>query len=102
TTATANDVPYLKGSTTWQANGHKQLSPTEYSLCDRQVRDVQLIQVDLAVVDSRSPTRWVYSTLAYDGQGYDPSKPGSIWDRLNPLATQSPHTPTNIRTSPLP
>ena len=88
TTATENDVPYLKGSTTWKANGHKQQSPTEYSLCDREVRDVHLIQVDLAVVDSRSPTRWVYSTLAYDGKDYDPSKPGSIWDRLKPLGVQ--------------
>lgn len=96
TTATENDVPYLRGSTTWKANGHKQLSPTEYALCDREVRDVHLVQVDLAVVDSRSPTRWVYSTLAYDGKGYDPAKSHSIWDRLKPLGVQFGNDPQSF------
>lgn len=96
TTATENDVAYLKGSTTWKANGHKQTSPTEYSLCERQVRDVHLVQVDLAVVDSRSPTRWVYSTLAYDGRGYDPSSNESIWKRLKPLGVQFGNDPMSF------
>lgn len=96
TTATENDVPYLKGSTTWKANGHKQLSPTEYALCDREVRDVHLVQVDLAVVDRRSPTRWVYSTLAYDGKSYDPAKNESIWDRLKPLGVQFGNDPQSF------
>ena len=67
TTASGEDVPYLRNSTTWQANGHKQLSPTSYDKCAREVREVHLVQMDLAVVDPRSPTRWVYSTLVYDG-----------------------------------
>jgi len=84
TTADATTVPYLKGSTNWQANGHVQKSPTEYSTCDREVRTVHLVQVDIAVVDSRSPTRWVYSTLAYDG-----TLPGAtVLDRLTPLGVQ--------------
>lgn len=84
TTADEMTVPYLKGSTNWQANGHKQLGPTEYSTCERQVRTVHLVQVDIAVVDLRSPTRWVYSTLAYDG-----TLPGAtVWDRLTPLGVQ--------------
>jgi hypothetical protein len=45
---------------------------------------VHLVQVDLAVVDSRSPTRWVYSTLVYDG-----NLPGAtVIDRLTPLGVQ--------------
>lgn len=84
TTADETNVSYLKGSTTWQANGHVQLSPTTYSECERRPRKVHLIQIDLAVVDSRSPTRWVYSTLAYNG-----FLPGStVWDRLEPLGVQ--------------
>jgi hypothetical protein len=42
------------------------------------------VQVDLAVIDPRSPTRWVYSTLAYDG-----TRPGpTVWSRLVPLGVQ--------------
>lgn len=84
TTADETTVPYMKGSTNWQANGHVQLSPTTYSTCERKVRTVHLVQVDIAVVDSRSPTRWVYSTLAYDG-----TLPGpTVWERLTPLGVQ--------------
>ncbi|MBW8832573.1 MAG: hypothetical protein JF606_24875 [Burkholderiales bacterium] len=84
TTADERDVPYLKGSTTWQANGHVQESPTKYSTCVRKVRDVHLVQMDLAVVDLRSPTRWVYTTLAYDG-----TLPGkTVWDRMKPIGVQ--------------
>ena len=83
TTADETVVPYLKGSTSWQANGHKQTDST-YSTCERAVRRVHLVQMDLAVVDTRSPTRWVYSTLAYDG-----TLPGkTVWDRMKPLGVQ--------------
>ena len=84
TTADASDVAYLKGSTTWQANGHVQSGPSTYSLCDRAVRKVHLVQIDLAVVDPRSPTRWVYSTLAYDGR-----LPGkTVLDRVHTLGVE--------------
>jgi hypothetical protein len=83
TTADETDVPYLKGSTSWQANAHQQTGST-YSTCERAVRRVHLVQMDLAVVDLRSPTRWVYSTLAYDG-----TQPGkTVWDRMKPLGVQ--------------
>ncbi|MCA9697497.1 MAG: hypothetical protein KC431_08230 [Myxococcales bacterium] len=84
TTASGEDVPYLKNSTTWQANGHKQLSPTSYDKCAREVREVHLVQMDLAVVDPRSPTRWVYSTLVYDGE----MEGETVWDRMRPLGVQ--------------
>jgi hypothetical protein len=83
-TAEASQVPYLKGSTTWQANGHVQSGPVTYSTCERQVRKVHLVQMDIAVVDARSPTRWVYTTLAYDGK-----LPGkTVWDRMKPIGVQ--------------
>lgn len=84
TTADETDVSYLKGSTNWQANGHKQLTPDTYSTCERTVRRVHLVQIDIAVVDERSPTRWVYSTLSYNG--LLPGK--TVWDRLRPLGVQ--------------
>jgi hypothetical protein len=91
TTADENSVPYLKGTPSWQANGHVQYGPAKYATCLRRVRNVHLIQIDLAVVDSRSPTRWVYSTLAYNG-----FLPGdTVWDHLEPLGVQwgnDPHT----------
>jgi hypothetical protein len=91
TTADGASVPYLRGSTDWQADAHVQYGPDKYSTCERRVRKVHLIQIDIAVVDSRSPTRWVYSTLAYNG-----SLPGkSVLDRVEPLGVQwgsDPHT----------
>ncbi len=84
TTADDKSVPYLKGSTRWQANGHVQTGPTSYATCERKVRHVHLVQMDIAVVDPRSPTRWVYTTLAYDGR-----LPGkTLWDRLKPIGVQ--------------
>lgn len=91
TTADAASVPYLRGSTNWQANAHVQYGSDQYSNCERRPRTVHLIQIDLAVVDSRSPTRWVYSTLVYNG--YLPGK--SVLDRVEPLGVQwgsDPHT----------
>lgn len=91
TTADGASVPYMKGSTEWQAHAHVQYGPDQYSTCERRVRKVHLIQIDLAVVDSRSPTRWVYSTLAYNG--FLPGK--SVLDRVEPLGIQwgnDPHT----------
>ena len=89
TTADESDVPYLKGSTSWQANGHKQTGPTTYSTCERAVRKVHLVQMDLAVVDERSPTRWVYTTLAYDG--LLPGK--TVWERMKPIGVQFGNDP---------
>ncbi|WP_437975337.1 hypothetical protein WMF11_46385 [Sorangium sp. So ce295] len=97
TTATEKDVPYMKGSTNWQANGHKQTGPRTYATCEREVREVHLVQMDLAVVDTRSPTRWVYSTLVYDG-----TLPGAtIWDRMRPLGVQWGNDPQTFPAVPL-
>ena len=87
TTADGNDAPFLKGSTTWRANTHLMLEKNKtYDPCLRTPRTVHLIQIDLAVVDSRSPTRWVYSTVVYY---YDEAKKDApIFERLHPLGVQ--------------
>lgn len=96
TTADASSVAYLKGSNTWNADGHVQLSPVDYSTCGRQVRKVHLVQIDLAVVDNRSPTRWVYSTLAYNGD-----LPGAtVLTRMQPLGVQWGNDPGSFPAVP--
>lgn len=81
TTATPNEVPYLEGGPVWQANRHVE-SDNKF-MCERQVQDVHLVQVDVAVVDERSPSRWVYGTYAYiKGEGE------TVWDNLQPVGLQ--------------
>src|SRR4051794_9606296 len=81
TSATPQDVPYLRGSPNWQADRHVEQN-NEY-FCERKVDSVYLVQVDVAVVDSRSPSRWVFGTFAYDG-----NLNGNAWDRLAPVGLQ--------------
>lgn len=81
TTATPTDVPYLTGSPAWQADRHVETNH-KFS-CERKVQEVRLVQVDVAVVDERSPSRWVYGTFAYiNGAGK------TVWDNLQPVGLQ--------------
>jgi hypothetical protein len=82
TTATPADVPYLKNSPDWQVDRH--IVRNGSFLCRREVQEVRLIQLDVAVVDSRSPTRWVFGTFAYNGN--NPAK--NPWDRMEPVGLQ--------------
>jgi hypothetical protein len=82
TTATPKEVPYLKGSPVWQANSH--IEKNDKFLCVRKVQEVRLVQVDVAVVDERSPSRWVYGTFAYISS----SKGKTLWDKLQPVGLQ--------------
>lgn len=82
TTATPADVSYLKDSPAWQTDRH--IPKGDDFLCERKVADVRLIQLDIAVVDSRSPTRWVFGTFAWNG-----NKAGkTAWDKLEPVGLQ--------------
>jgi len=76
-------VPFLNDSPAWQIDRHKLTAKEGYS-CDREVQISHVVQVDVAVVDPRSPIRWVYGTFAYDGQ-----VPGSnFWEHLVPVGLQ--------------
>jgi hypothetical protein len=44
-------------------------------------RDVRLMQMDVATVDPRSPTGWVFGTFAFDASASD----SSSWLRLRPV-----------------
>ncbi|MBV8202460.1 MAG: hypothetical protein JOZ15_17720, partial [Acidobacteria bacterium] len=85
TTASGDEVPYLKGSPAWTVDRHEQKPDGEY-VCTRAPRPVHLVQLDVAVVDLRSPTRWVYGTFAWYAD-YD-SGGGNAWDHLAPVGLQ--------------
>jgi len=79
----ADCVPFLKGSPEWTVDRHKYTKEKGYQ-CERAPQPDHVVQVDVAVVDKRSPTRWVYGTFAYDGD-----TPGStFWDHLVPVGLQ--------------
>lgn len=81
TTATPRNVFYLNGSPVWWVNRHLEVGG-----CERSPQPVRLLQMDVAVVDERSPTRWVYGTFSFNGplsgEVHDP------WERLSPLGLQ--------------
>ncbi|MFT4742282.1 MAG: hypothetical protein ACI91Z_000253 [Yoonia sp.] len=83
TNATPDCVPYLANSAVWEVNRHKVSAEKTYT-CERDVQQTRLTQVDVAVVDPRSPTRWVYGTFGYsaDADG------DTVLDRLVPLGLQ--------------
>lgn len=84
TTASGEEVPYLKGSPAWTVDRHRQKPDGAY-VCERAPRPVHLVQMDVAVVDPRSPTRWVFGTFAY----YDDYGSGkTAWDHLAPVGLQ--------------
>jgi hypothetical protein len=102
TTATPDCVPFLKGSPEWQLDRHVLDQKQQKYLCQRFVQTSRMVQIDVAVTDSRSPTGWVYGTFAYDGD-----LPGkTFWDRLEPLGIEfgaDPWTfPAVPKTSSLP
>lgn len=79
TTATPEIVSYLDGSPEWQADRHVTVGG-----CERAVQPVYLVQMDVAVVDERAPTRWVYGTFGYNGTIDSPD----VWERMSPLGLQ--------------
>jgi hypothetical protein len=90
TNAPVDCVPYLKGSPEWQIHRHRSMTKgipagqAPYDKCDREPQISRVVQLDVAVVDARSPTRWVYGTYVYDG-----TAPGAtFWDRVLPLGVQ--------------
>ena len=84
TNAPPDCVPYLKGSPEWQIDRHVLNTQTNTYTCQRQVQISRIVQVDVAVTNSRSPTGWVYGTYAYSAD-----QPGTtFWDHLLPLGIE--------------
>ncbi|NVE00659.1 hypothetical protein [Massilia sp. BJB1822] len=80
TTAPDTEVPYLKNTFEWDGNIHVFSGKTCPSgALARRPQKVRLLQLDMAVKDSRAPvTGWVFATLAYNGDaaGVTP------WERM--------------------
>ncbi len=83
TNATPDCVPYLANSAVWSVNRHKMSDSKKY-MCERAVQENRLTQVDVAVVDPRSPTRWVYGTFGYSADATG----DTVLERLVPLGLQ--------------
>jgi hypothetical protein len=96
TTATPAQMPFLKNVPSWKANisdptyckckgtdGKACTFKEETQQCPRQVRDVYLLQFDIAVKDSRSPIGWTYGTFVADGERKAQEK--NPWNRISPL-----------------
>jgi len=111
TSATPEDdgTGFLINSPEWMANRHTKINggvdpnlplPVEdfdQVDCSRTPQPVRLIQVDVSVVDHRSPTGWVFGTFQYDGRR-DGESP---WDRLQPVGLQWGNDPDTWPAAPL-
>lgn len=86
TTASLDDVPYLKGSPKWRAYIYPDPSELNPRITGpREVLTLRLLQVDLAVKDERvaDTTGWVFGTFVYGGG--PGGKGGSGWTNLFPI-----------------
>jgi hypothetical protein len=94
TDASALDVPYLNNSFTWQAD----INSTQSASSPRAIRDVRLLQVDVAVRDTRnsSLTGWVFGTFVYDGN----APGGTPLDRLVPVGLMWGNDPNVTEADP--
>lgn len=97
TTATPEQLPILENMPKWQANisspsfcsckpspGQSACTFQQISeQCPRSLGEVRLMQFDIAVRDSRSPTGWAFGTFVADGQTKASEK--NPWNRISPL-----------------
>jgi hypothetical protein len=83
TTATVSQVPYLQGALEWQADINRNPS---------NLATLRLLQIDLAVRDTRNSSRtgWVFGTYVYNGNA-----PGNTpWEKMVPVGLMWGNDPT--------
>lgn len=80
TSASADQVDYLRGAPIWTANILPPACGGQFSgtvqdpcrgqqvTCERRLTSLRLAQFDVAVVDDRAPLQWVFGTFIYDGR----------------------------------
>jgi hypothetical protein len=83
TSATIDEVPYLKGSKEWDANTYDTVVIPTNPQGRRRIQKLRLLQIDIAVRDKRADTTtgWVFGTFTFNGQ--TPGK--SLWDHIVPV-----------------
>ena len=80
-----DQVPSLANPLQWNA-----YTTTTYQTQGRHMTKVSLIQMDIMVRDSRSPTLWVMGTFQYNGQLNNPKR----WNNLVPVGLMFGNDPT--------
>lgn len=95
TSAPVAQAPYLQGSPTWTA----YLPPAAGG--PRTAQQVRLLQIDVAVKDSRvaGKTGWVFGTFVYGGGPGGPA--GSGWTNVAPVGLMWGNDPGYSGTGPL-
>lgn len=93
TTASDQTVPFLKGSPQWTIDAHQPGSN-----CKRSPQPAHLLQMDVAVVDERAPTNWVFTTFVYDGS-YQAGD--TIWQHMVSLGVQFGNDPESFPAVPM-
>ena len=86
TTATPQEVPYLAGSPEWSAYIFSNPNdPNPGPASPKSVQRVRLLQIDIAVRDSRvnGTTGWVFGTFVYGGGLAN--TPGAGWANVAPV-----------------
>lgn len=86
TTAPTSQVPYLAGAPEWDAYVYADLNDPRPTLqSPRAVMKVRLLQIDIAVKDSRvaSTTGWVFGTFVYGGGPGGTA--GEGWSNVEPV-----------------
>lgn len=96
TNAPLECVPFLKGSPEWQIDRHVFTDAKGYS-CARAVQISRIVQMDVAVSDSRSPIGWVYGTFVYDAD----VSGDTFWDHMVPVGLQWGSDPWTFPAVPL-
>lgn len=101
-------IPFLENPLQWTA----YITESFYSTKPRVVGKVNLLQMDIAVRDTRAEgkdgTGWVFGTFAYNGQVNNPNKflnlvpVGIMWgnDPENKVNTTNPFPPTQTKVNP--
>ena len=94
TSATVDQAPYLNDTLEWDANIDQLFAgdPKCSFTGGRKVQKLRLLQMDLAIRDSRAndSTGWVFATYSYDG-----SRGGAgWWDRMVPVGVMWGNDPT--------
>jgi hypothetical protein len=101
TTAPVSEVPFLAGSPEWDAYVYADPNDTNPSpTSPRAVMKVRLLQIDIAVKDSRAKeTGWIFGTFVYGGG--PGGQPGNGWFNVAPVGVMWGNDPGYSGSGPL-
>lgn len=107
TTAPVSEARYLQGSPTWKGYVYANVNdPNPTATSPRAVTDLRLLQIDIAVKDSRlnNLTGWAFGTFVYGGGPHGTTGsgiPGSGWSNVAPVGLMWGNDPGYSGSGPL-